>query len=295
MGRRVLSSIGAVGAVLLIVLLPPPATAADADVGVGATLDSRTTNAIDSNDPLDLRPERELAVTVEVENRGTTPIEIRSVRLEGKVIGLTFFEYSTRIDLQVAPGATETSDFSVDVGDLRGQATGLLPATLELVDADRNVVSSVDVPVDVKGSLRSVYGIFGLIIALVTLLLLIPALVRLALRALPENRWYRAVRFAIPGMGVGLTCAFTLSAMRVLMPDATASLTLVLVGGLVGLVLGFLTPGPRKDQPARHTIDLDAAARAGEPATASTITLPSPSGEPASSRGPDIEKQARTS
>ena len=63
----------------------------------------------------------------------TVELEIRSVRLEGRVIGMAFFSYSTRLDVVLPPGAQTARQFDVDITDLTGQATGKLPATVSLV------------------------------------------------------------------------------------------------------------------------------------------------------------------
>ncbi|MHB8340872.1 MAG: hypothetical protein ACYDB7_06810, partial [Mycobacteriales bacterium] len=79
----------------------------------------------------------------------------------------------------------------------------------------------------------------------------------LGARRLPENRWSRAVAFGVVGLGLGLTLTFTMSALRVLTPDQTAWLPLLVGGTVVGFVVGYLTPGA---EPAQEDLDDDARA-----------------------------------
>jgi hypothetical protein len=232
-----------VGACLAMLLLPGPAHA-DASVTFTGSLDDRPLSSIDANAPHELDPDRGTLVTVEVRNDGDQAVEVRSVRLSATVLGLSFVNYATRVDLVVEPGETGTRTFALDLSDLAGQARGLLPGAVELVGADRQVLATQDLALDVRGDLRSVYGVFGLGIGAITTLLFLSLLVRLGAGRLPANRWSRAWRFAVPGVGLGLTASLTLSVLRVVLPSRTASVALVVAGVLVGLAVGYLTPAP---------------------------------------------------
>ena len=212
-----------------------------------ATLDKADVEASDSNDPAELDPESDAEVTVTVNNDTGEPLTVRSVSLRGSVLGLTFFSYTTRVDLAVAAGATGTRTFTVDLSDLAGQATGLLPATMSLIGPDRTVIAERSLTVDVQGSLLSVYGVFGLVVAAGTVVLLVTLLSRLATSRLPPNRWRRAVRFGVVGIGIGLTATFTLSALSLKSPDAATWVTVVVVCAVVAFTLGYLSPDPSAD------------------------------------------------
>lgn len=212
-----------------------------------ATLDGIPLDDIDANDPLELRPGEELPIEIDISNGTDEELFVRGVRLDSKVLGLTFFTFTTRIDARIDAGNTVTRSFLVDLGDLGDQAVGLLPASLTLIDEERAALADGSFPVDVRGSLTSVYGLFGIIVALITALLLGAALVRLAGHRLPANRWSRAARFGIPGFGVGMTLTFTLSALRLLTPSAPTWLAAVVVCGAIGLVVGYLSPDPRDE------------------------------------------------
>jgi hypothetical protein len=103
-----------------------------------------------------------------------------------------------------------------------------------------------------------VYGLFGLAVLVLTACSLAGALVALARHRLHPNRWWRAVRFATPGIGAGAVVVFTLGVLRVLAPQPTTAVPLVLVGAAVGFVAGYLTPGPDRDV---TTADAESAAR----------------------------------
>lgn len=226
------------------------------DVTFTATLDGRSVEGIDANDPLKLHPATGVLIDVTAHNAGSQAVEVRSVRLDAHVVGLAFFTYTTRVDLTLPAGGSGERHFLLDLGDLGGQATGLLPAELTLLAPDRSPLAVRRLPVDVRGNARSVYSVFAIGVGAVTLLLLIGLLVRLAAHRLPENRWSRAWRFAIPGAGIGLTLTFTLSALRLVVPSDRASTLLFVGAGLVGFVLGYLSPS-QDDDTGRDDLDED--------------------------------------
>jgi hypothetical protein len=240
----------------LVLLSGPPAVAADSDITFTATLDGRSLDTIDANEPLKLHPDRGVLIAITARNTGTKDVEVRSVRLDAHVVGLAFFTYTTRVDLALAPGASGDRHFLLDLGDLGGQATGLLPAEVTLLAADRSALAVRALPVDVRGNARSVYGVFAIGVGAVTLLLLIGLLIRLASHRLPDNRWSRAWRFAVPGAGIGLTLTFTLSALRLVVPSARASTLLFVGAGLIGFVAGYLSPS-QDDDSDRDDLDED--------------------------------------
>lgn len=246
-----------------IALHPAGAAVENQRLRLTATIDGRDVDRIDANQPLRLDANRGVTVRMQVVNKSDAPITIRVVRLHGKVMGLTFYTYDTLVDMRLDPRETDEREFFVDLADLRGQATGLLPSQLTLLDEKRNVVISDDFPADARGSLGSVYGIFGLVVTAMTVLLLVAALIRLATQRLPLNRWSRATRFATPGIGIGLVLTFGLSAFRIFIPSASTWLPLVLIGGLAGFVFGYLTPTPavryvRQEIVADEDVDVDA-------------------------------------
>lgn len=239
---------GVVGAIL-VVAAGTPARAAGPTSGprLEATIDGRPFGASTEARPIRLSPRRSANLTVKVTNPTSKAIDVRKVRLDGKVVGLTFFAYDTAVGLRVAPGETGSRHFLLDLAGLDGQATGLIPGAVKLLDADRHVVAEQDGVVDVQGSLLSIYGIFGLSVAFLTVLSFLGALVGLIRHRLPPNRWRRALRFLTPGLGLGLLINFTLSATGVFVPTPQRWLTIVTVSAAVLFGLGYLTPAPDTD------------------------------------------------
>lgn len=280
-----------------------PAQAAGG-VDFSATLNDRPVDKIDSNSPLVMRPQDELKVSVAIRNDTSSPVVVRIIKVDGRVLNMSFFLYNTRIDRTIEPGETGRANVGIDVSDLADQATGLLPARIQLLDRDRNVLAEHDFPVDVKGSAGSTYGLFGILVAIITLLLLATALIRLAMRQLPENRWFRATRFAVPGIGIGMTLTFTLSALRVLVPGGSSWLAFILIGGLVGLVIGFFTPGPHVADEGTSSHYTDDTARSAAVPTGQQAAQPidlrdgNPAGYPATApdavRDPDAGGRSYT-
>jgi hypothetical protein len=261
----------ALATALSLPLLASPAHA-DGGLTVVATVDGRSVAGADANNPLVLHPSDSTRVQVDVTNHGSSAVEVRSVRLRARVLGLAFFSYTTRVDLTVPPGGTGTRTFLLDLSDLDGQATGLMPGTLDLLGQDRSVLASQSATVDVKGKLLSVYGVFGLAVAGIVALLLLTLGLRLVRRTLPDSRWSRAVLFAVPGLGLGLVAVFSLGALRVLVPSTGVAVGLLVGGTVLGFVLGSLTPAPG-DEADRDELD---ARDVVEAVPARTATPPAP-------------------
>lgn len=226
---------------------------------VAAEIDGRDLSRADANRPIDLRPGEPAETRLVIENTGDEPLEVRSVRVEGRVLGLSFFSYETVLAMEVARGATEERTYDLDLIGLDGQATGLIPSRLQLIGADRDVLASTSFVADVHGSLRSVYGLFGLAVASFTALTLGAVALALARHRLPTNRFRRALQFLVPGLGAGLTATFTLSALRLVAPGAGIWVPLTAGAGAVFFVFGYLTPGTGGDDDGDDVGDDDDA------------------------------------
>jgi hypothetical protein len=239
---------------LLFLVSGGPAQAASG-VDFTATLGGRNAKSINADAPLRLEPNRPLLVVLKIANGSSKPITVRSVRLDGKVLDITFFGYEVRMDAVIPAKTTASRSVVIDLVDLNDQATGHIPSRLSLLGKNREVLATDRLAVDVRGSLLSVYGAFGLGVGAVTLVLLVGAIVRLATGRLPANRWSRGSRFGIVGLGLGLTATITASAARVLTPDPIKSVSIVLGCGAVLFIVGYLTPTPapsaRRDDDSR--------------------------------------------
>ena len=193
--------------------------------------------------PVNLSPDHPASVSLRVADSTATPVTITTVRIQGTVIGLTFFSYDTSVNLRVRAGTT--LHFVLDTSGLGGQAVGLIPGSVKLLDARHDVVASQSMVTDVHGSLISVYGLFGLALLILTILAFADVLLAIARHRMSPNRWRRALRFLAPGIGLGLVLVFTLSALAVWVPSPGTWLVTVVVSAVVFFVLGYLSPTPR--------------------------------------------------
>ena len=271
----------AIGLVALLIGAGGKARAAGA-VTVTASVDGQQLGPSSQNQPVKLFPRQQSILAVRVKNNGSATVEVRTVQLEGQVIGLTFFAYDASVSFSVAPGTSASQSLVIDLSGLAGQATGLIPGTVKVLDANHEVLAQQDGVTDVRGSLRSVYGLFGLGIAFLTAMSFAGALIGLARHRLPVNRWRRGLRFLTPGLGLGLVVNFTLSATRVFVPGIGRWLTITALCAVIFFALGYLTPTPDLEDDQLEPAETEPGpgvsilAIAGRPAQSALGTQPAP-------------------
>lgn len=195
-----------------------------------------------------LDPQKTAKVSVTVRNNTNTVQRVKTVRISGTALALTFFAYDTTVPFDVPPKTEETRSFPLEPTDLGSQAIGLLPVTVEVIDTQRESIASVEATGDIRGSLWSVYGAFGLGVLVLTALSWLGALIALARRRLPPNRWQRAMRFLPAGIGTGLIAVISLSVLRLVAPSPTAEIPFIVGAAAVALILGYVTPHPGEPQ-----------------------------------------------
>ncbi|WP_158852289.1 hypothetical protein [Saccharothrix deserti] len=222
----------------------PMAHAAGDAVTIDATVDGTPVG----EDELLLDPSGSSRISMTVHNGTDTVRHVKAIRLSGTALALTFFSYDTTVPFDVPAKQSVTRGFVLDLGQLGTQATGLLPTELEVLDTNREVIASIGTTGDVRGSVWSVYGVFGLAVFGLTVLAWAGALFALARRRLPANRWQRAMRFLPAGVGTGLVAVISLSVLRVMAPSPAAEIPFILGAAAVALVLGYLTPHPAADE-----------------------------------------------
>jgi len=191
-----------------------------------------------------IEPNRPAELTITATNDTDNQVAIRSVRVSGVALALTFFSYDITVPFDVPAKQTVTRTIMFDFAELEGQAIGLLPSTVDVISTDRDVVGSAATVTDVRGSLWSVYGVFGLAMLVLTGLLWAGGLYAMARHRLPPNRLKRALRFLPAGIGTGLVAVGSLSVLRLVPPAPAVEIPLILVAAAIGLVLGYLTPHP---------------------------------------------------
>ncbi len=233
---------------LLVVLPLAPARAADAaglpdGVSWTVTIDGENIER-ERDEHIRLDPARTTTVLLRIENRSSDVVVVRHVRLEGAVLGLPLYGFTTLVDMQLQPGADDERSIPLDLFDLGRQASGLIPSSVTLFDGDGDVLDAKTLTVDVRGDSDSVYVLFGLAVAALATWLLAGGLWRLATGRLHRNRWRRGMALAAPGLALGFLITFSLSAFRVLAPDAGLWMPLVFGGAAIGFTAGYLSPDP---------------------------------------------------
>ncbi|ONI90260.1 hypothetical protein ALI22I_13155 [Saccharothrix sp. ALI-22-I] len=250
----------------------PTAHAAGDTVSIDATVDGTPVR----EDELLLDPSSSSSISVTVHNGTDTVRHVKTIRLSGTALALTFFSYDTTVPFDVPAKQSVTRGFVLDLGQLGTQATGLLPTELEVLDTNRDSIASIGTTGDVRGSMWSVYGVFGLAVFGLTVLAWAGALFALARRRLPANRWQRAMRFLPAGVGTGLVAVISLSVLRVMAPSPAAEIPFILGAAAVAFVLGYLTPHPSADSEAPFNPPFDPPFT--DPESTQRITRPLPGG-----------------
>jgi hypothetical protein len=221
-----------------------PVRAESGAVSISATVNGQDVATASMNKPLRLEPGKSVDVAVVVTNRGSTPLAVAGVELVGRVLGLSFFTYVTTVDTTVAPGATDTVQYRLDLIGLKGEATGLIGGQLVITDSSGDPIAAVPTVTDVRGSLLSVYGLFGLALVVLTALAIVDAAVAIARHRLSTNRWQRGLRLLVPGIGVALVLAFSASVVRLWVPTTERWLVMAGISAALFFAAGYLSPTP---------------------------------------------------
>jgi hypothetical protein len=230
-----------------ILIGAPAAHAQDEPVTVHATVDGRDVAIAASAEPVPLYPDRIVDVAVDVANHGKDPIEIASVQLVGRVLGLTLFSFATGVELTVPPGASGSVHYQLDLNDLKHQATGLIDTELIVRNHARDQVAVVHMVADVRGSLWSVYGLLGLALLVLTAQATVDAAIAIARHKDSQNRWRRGLRLLTPGIGIGLVLAFSASVARWWVPSTRLWLLVAGVTAVTFFALGYFSPTPENE------------------------------------------------
>ena len=233
----------------------PSAVAAGSSVTVRATINGRDVGSSSAAHPVRLRPSVPATVSLSITNTRTSPVNIRRVELSGRVVRLSFFAFDTSVGLNVPAGATDTLSYSLDLTGLRGQATGLMGGAVTVFDDRGHQVARVGMTSDVRGSIFSVYGLFGFALLLLTVLAILDTAVAIARHGLPMNRWRRGTRAMTPGIGIGLVLVFTLSAAHIAVPTGQRWVEAAVGFAVLFFALGYLTPTPATGRDGRDYDD----------------------------------------
>ncbi len=231
-------------AVAVAVLSAPAPAGATGSVDLKASINATNLAGATEAHPVRIVPGRPVTIALVTRNGTSVPVTVGSVNLEGRIAGLTFFSFDTLVRFDVPAGQSKSLAYVLDTTSLKGQATGLVPTSLTLSTPSGQLIASQPFVSDIKGSIISVYGLFGLGILVLTVLGIIEALLALAHGRLSVNRWRRGIRFLIPGLGVGAVLVFSLSAFGKWLPSNGHWFIILAIFGAAGFVIGYLTPTP---------------------------------------------------
>jgi hypothetical protein len=253
------------------------ASATTDPVTATATVGGHDVAASRASQPIRLEPGQPADIEIVVTNHGDVPVDVRQVQLEGRVLGLVFYSYVSSVDLSVAPHATDTVKYRLSLTGLKGQATGLMRGDVSVGDANGNRIASIPMVSDVRGSLFSVYGLFGLALLVLTILALVDAALAVARHRLSANRWMRGLRLLTPGIGIGLVLLFTASVLRLWAASTGAWLMIAGLTAALFFVFGYLTPTPVGEEPDDDDdIDVDSLSNVETQNLSSLDDAPSP-------------------
>jgi hypothetical protein len=248
LARAVASSVALLIAVVTLAFGGIPLAGAGVGaVTVSATVDGHDVATAGSGNPIRLTTGGAGAVVVEIANHGTEPVSVRQIEFTGSVLRLKFFSFKTPVEATVQPGATQTVRYRLDFTDLQSQATGLVGAELTVRDAAGKPIAVIPTVTDVRGSLMSVYGSFGIALLALTTITLLDTALALARHRLPANRWRRGLRLMTSGIGIGLVIVFSASVLRLWVPETGVWLVTAGLTAVVFFALGYFSPTPGGD------------------------------------------------
>jgi hypothetical protein len=213
-------------------------------VHVTARLNGQTMSGATTKHPVRVEPQSPASLSVDVTNDSARSVTVHTLRLQGKLLGVTFYELEATSDLVVPPGSTRNKVYNLDLHSLSGQATGLIPSTVDVLDDHQAVVASQTTLVDIRGSWRSLSGEFGIGVAVMTLMMVF-RLILVAARRRHPSRLNRALAVPQLGLGLGLTTLFFLSTTRSGYPGTPWVPTVI--GCVIATVA--VTPWPRRRRP----------------------------------------------
>ncbi|RJO69837.1 hypothetical protein D5S18_28485 [Nocardia panacis] len=218
-----------------------PARAADG-VRMMVSIDDRDVGGSAANSPIPLSSETGARVTVALLNKTETPVVAHRVEMTGKVLGLTFFSYATAVELTIAPGKTETLHYVLDLTGLARQTTGLIGGEVVVYGTGGERLAGVPIVADVRGSLWSVYGLFGLALVALTVAAIADVTLSIVRNRFPDNRFRRGLRLLVPALGIGMVFGFVASVARWWVPEA--DMWWAVAGGcaVLGFLLGYSSP-----------------------------------------------------
>jgi hypothetical protein len=203
------------------------------------------------SDPVPLRDGEQLELMVLMTNATSIPIDVGSVELDGRMLGLSFVRVRTALDETVQPGEERLITFPIDLYGVDRQAHGLLRGRIALYGPGGESLASQPLTLDGRGRVASVTSLLALALAAIGGIGLATAAKRFIGGGLPGERRLRGLQLVPTGAVFGLALSATSSVVRIWPLPAPLW---VLLTGLVSLAfyaLGVYLP------PSRSTVRFD--------------------------------------
>lgn len=252
--RRPIRRLTATGVLALLGLTLATAAATPAAakepprVAFVAILDEQDLSLSSSGDPIVLNPDRQSFLTLTMRNNTDSSVTVRNVQIRGGAFGITLLSYNVTINAEIAADDETRVEVPVDFVDLGQQASGLLPASIRLLDSDRSVLGKQSFTLDVQSSATSLMAVFTLVVAIATATSIAVIWIAVGRRRLPSSRWRRGLRFGLVGAGAGVSATLILAELLLVTPAGKVWIPLLAVPAGVGFLLGWFSPGPLGDE-----------------------------------------------
>lgn len=267
--------------VAAVAVLAAPVLSAAAPADAGSSSEPLAVTVAVDGQPTDGRavpidPDQPVSLVITATNKGDSEQRVRTVRLSGDVLGLSFFSYDTMVPFSVPAHDSATRTLVLDLGDLRGQTIGLMPASVRLLDIADTSLGSADTVTDVRGSIVSLFGAFGLVLLVFTAAAWVSGLRAVSRRRRQDGRAKWVARFLPAGIGTGMLAVVWLSVFRVLAPEPLPALGVILGGAVLGVLAAGTVARPEPElEPLTAIIDPTVGVKTGvldpEPGDATQI------------------------
>ncbi|TDQ01549.1 hypothetical protein [Labedaea rhizosphaerae] len=259
--RRLVAALAVLAAPALAAAAPAAADPNSIALSVTVTANGQPLGA----QTVSIDPDQPVSLLITAANNGQNPQHVRTIRFSGGVFGLSFFGYDTAMPFDVAPHELATRTLVLDLGDLRNQAIGLMPASVELLDQGGTSLGSADAVTDVRGSLLSLFGALGVVLLVFAAAAWTSGLRALGRREHQVTRGWAIGRFLPAGIGTGLLAVVWLSIFRVVAPAPLPALGVVLGGVLISTIAASIAarPEPQEIEPITTILDPTVGVKTG--------------------------------
>ena len=211
------------------------------------------TPLVDSSpgEPIRLDAGETLEMTLLLTNVTSIPIDLASVVLEGRLLGLPFVSSRTGVDETILPGEERLIRFPIDLHGVDAQAHGLLRGRLVVSGPDGTVLQSQPAVLDVQGRPTAVTTLLAVAFFAVGIVGMTVAAFRYVAGTLPEERRLRGLQLVPPGLSFGLGLSAVSSVARLWPLPAALWLLGTAALGFAFYVAGVYLPPSGGPYPSR--------------------------------------------